>query len=80
MMAGLDDIIAIGEEFFKHWYSCSSASTMDDAICKLVSSHAKTPKLKSLPSTDEALEEHVKFADNQAMLWKTADIYINCLI
>ena len=73
-MADLDDVIAIGVEFIKHCYRCPSASVMCDAKGKLFSSQAKTPKLKFLPPTDEALGGHIKCAHVQAiMLWKAAD-------
>ena len=65
--------IAIGKAFFKHWYRCPSASIMNDAKGKLFSSHFKTPKLQVLATTFEALEEHIKCAHVQAMLWKAAD-------
>ena len=61
---------------------------MNDAKGKLFNSHAKTPKLKFLPPTDEALEEHIICAHVEAMLWKAADsdqlpnrdIYYTCVL
>ncbi len=72
--ANLCDVISAGHRFFSILYSGKqSTTTMNLLRHTIFISKRDTPKIKTLPPTDSALDEHIKRAHLQTMIWKAAD-------
>ena len=72
--AELSDVIAAGRKFISILYKEKvSTTSMNKIRYTIFRSKRDTPKIKSLPPTDPALDEHIKRAHLQTMLWKSAD-------
>ena len=67
------DLIAAGRRFFCRLYGQKQTTTMNKLRYKLFAGKKSTPKVKTLPPTDEALEAHILRAHLQVMIWKSAD-------
>ena len=50
-----------------------SSTVMNQLRHTIFTRKSDTPKIKSVPPTDSALDEHIKRAHLQTMLWKAAD-------
>ena len=72
--ANIHDVLTAGRKFisvlYKERTACTSMNRLRHAIFV---STKNTPKIKTLPPTDPALDEHIKRAHLQTMLWKAAD-------
>ncbi len=72
--APLDEVTAAGGTFVGLLYKAKdTSSSMNQLRHSIFTSKIATPKIKSLPPTDSALNEHVKRAHLQTMLWKASD-------
>jgi hypothetical protein len=72
--ASLCDVITAGHKFVSILYKEKQMHTsMNQLRHTIFMSKKDTPKIKSLPPTDPALDEHIKRAHLQTMLWKAAD-------
>lgn len=68
-----DQIKSTGITFFNLWYGSKTQTSMNELRHALFTSNAKTPKIKSLPPTDEGIIEHLRRAHLQTMVWKFAN-------
>ena len=67
--ANLCDVISAGHRFFSIMYTGKPSSTvMNQLRHTIFTSKRDTPKIKTLPPTDSALDEHIKRAHLQTML------------
>ena len=73
--ADVANVIEDGHKFFFKWYkSTGTEMAMNELRHRLFASKKDTPKIKSLPPTSTALDEHIKRAHLQSLLWKAADL------
>lgn len=72
--ANLHDVLRAGHKFVSLLYKDKQVnSSMNQLRHTIFTTKKDTPKIKSLPPTDLALNEHIKRAHLQTMLWKAAD-------
>lgn len=72
--ATLCDVIKAGRKFVSLLYKENHTHvSMNQLRYIIFVSKRDTPKIKSLPPTDLALDEHIKRAHLQTMIWKAAD-------
>ena len=72
--ANLNDVIRAGRKFISVLYNDKHSTTsMNQLRHTIFISKTNTPKIKTLPPTDSALDEHLNRAHLQTMVWKAAD-------
>ncbi len=70
----MDEITTAGHRFIGRMYKDKQTHTsMNQLRHTMFMSKRDTPKIKTLPPTDYALNEHIKRAHLQTMIWKAAD-------
>lgn len=67
------EVYETGRSFFNKLYGCNGSKTMNELRFVCFTKRRSTPKIKSLPPTDEALRNHLMRAHLQAMTWNCAD-------
>ena len=72
--ANISDVLTAGRKFVTFLYKDKQPQcSMNQLRHTIFVSKKQTPKIKSLPPTDPALDEHIKRAHLQTMLWKASD-------
>ena len=67
-----DELFDVGSKFFCYLYGSETCVSMACLRYKLFSSNKRTPCIKSLPPTDEALMQHCLRCHLQIRIWKLA--------
>lgn len=67
-----EEIIEAGTRFFAYLYGSTPPVKMNSLRHQLFSRSKTTPSIKSLPPTDEALQQHLMRSHMQVMIWKSA--------
>ncbi|MES9884700.1 MAG: hypothetical protein ABW185_27970 [Sedimenticola sp.] len=69
-----ENLLTIGHRFVGLLYKAKAPpASMNDLRHSIFVSKRSTPKIKSLPPTDAALDEHIKRAHLQTQIWKASD-------
>ena len=64
-----DDIVDAGTRFFAYLYGSKLPIKINQLRHEIFSSRKTTPSIKSLPPTDEALQQHLMKCHMQVMIW-----------